>query len=260
MPTEQKIITSADESRDLTEQITELETLLQKSESLRKKQLYVSACALLSMILILTLAILNLAAYLRNYPKKELMREVFYHARPILYTPWNIRGNTPGEKRILKQTGAELEKALKAYMPQIRHAMRQSVRSLKQYTFTELRRLFSESLYTSLQIRSSRILEEHKIRSNSGTAARIRELNQHLAEKITEKIFDGLKQASVEKELFRQESFDLIRSAEMDRMKREPVKILEERLMTAFLEILQNPGAEEPRNAAAGKGTSIHHE
>lgn len=260
MPTEQKIITSADESTHLTEQIAELEKLLQKSESLRKKQFFVSACALLCMILVLTVAILNLATYLRNYPKKELMREVFHHARPLLYTSWNIRGDTPRERRILKQTSAELEKTLNAYMPRIRHAMRQSIHSLKRYSRTELRREFNRHLYTSLQIHASSLLQQKKIPSSSGTAEKIRTLNMELAQRITDKVFAALERSASDRMRIRQEINHLKNSRKMSRMKQEPSKLLEERLVTSFLETLQGSGPEATRGPRTEKEGNIHHE
>lgn len=238
MPTEQKIITSTDESGELSEQIAELERLLQKSESLRKKQFFVSSGALILMLLILGTAILNMTNYFRNYPKKLLMQEVFFQARPLLYTSWNIRGNTPRERRILKQTVNELEKALKGYMPQIRHALRQSVRSLKRYSFTELREEFRNHLYISLQRRAGTFLGEKKIRADKEQVNRIREMNGFLADAVTGKVFSELEKASGEFRNCQTEIGHLYRSGVMDRLKEEPVRLLEERFLSSAVEML----------------------
>ena len=255
MPTEQKIVTSSDESQELSEQIDELETLLQKSESLRKKQFLLSACALLSMILILTLAILNLTNFFRNYPKNLLMREVFFHSRPLLYTPWNIRGNTPQERRILKQTAAELEKTLKEYLPQIRHSMRQSVRSLKRYTHTELRSEFQKHLYTCLQIRAVKYMNENKIHPDRTALDRIRIFNTFLAESITEKVFAALQKASLDQASFLREANLLYSSGAMEDLKKEPRKILEERFLSGWIEMLQtSPDRAIPAHDTGKKG------
>lgn len=257
MPTEQKILNSSDESEVLSEQITELETLLQKSESLRKKQFFVSAGALILMLLILAAAILNLTNYFRNYPKKMLMQEVFFHARPLLYTPWNIRGNTSRERRILQHTVDELEKTLKDYMPQIRHALRQSVRSLKRYTSTELRREFRQNLYISLQLRAGTFLAEKKIHADEETLKQIREMNGILADALTREIFSGLAQAGSDSRICREEIGHLFRSGAMDRLKKEPAGILEERFLSSLMEILLD-SPDEMHQSPKGKNREVY--
>lgn len=256
MAPEQRIVTEARAQEELSSRIDELELLLQKSENIRRKQFFVSACALFAMIIILTIGILNLTNYFRNYPKRLLMREVFLHARPMLYTPWNIRANTPRERRILNQTMLEIERSLKAYMPQIRYALRQSVRSLQRHTFTSLRDEFERNLYASLQLRASRYLQEKNTVQTPAGMEKIRALNKALAHRITAGVFTNLEQALKNSSDLQKEIAFLRSSGQTALLAKEPKVILEERLLHSFLEILP----ETTVDTGSRKGKGISHE
>ena len=76
------------EAEQVAERLDALEKLMLEAEKLRRRQLLISGCTILLMLLILSLFILGIITYFRTYPKRQLMQEVRQQNRLILSNPY----------------------------------------------------------------------------------------------------------------------------------------------------------------------------
>ena len=234
-----EIIDRDEMENQVAERLAELESLMQEAEKLRHRQVLIAACTVLLMLVILFLFIAGLAAYFSSYPKDLLVQEVVKQNRLILGNPYYIGINRKYDRRLAQYFLAEMRRERQIQRPVLRHAVRSWIRSLNEFSGTELREFFQNQLYARLNLETRRITAGTDFEQDGRRRSLRRQLNAALAAEITRRLFDGHQDALREDSLlFRQETEALRRSSMYRELELEPLETVEEKMFENLLECL----------------------
>ena len=219
--------------------LAELESLMQEAEKLRRRQILTAVCTVLLMLVVLFLFIAGLAAYFRAYPKGLLVQEVVKQNRLILANPYYVGLNPKYDRRLAQYFLAEMRRERQARRPMLRHAVRSGIRSLQEFSGTELREVFQNQLYARLNLETRRITAGTDFERDARRRQLRRQLNAALAAEITRRLFDGHQDAlRQECLLFHQETEALRHSSMFRELEQEPLETVEEKMFENLLECL----------------------
>ncbi len=219
--------------------LAELETLLQETEKLRFRQQLIFGSTILLMLAALTVFIIGMIDYFRSYPKDELMREVIKQDRLFLGNPYHFGANGKNDRRLVRYFQAEMKRELKNRRPVIRQSVRSGVRSLHDFSETELRSFFQNRLYVQLTAKAEQYAADKKYPLDPRKTLLLRQLNAALAAEVTARLFGRSSSSRQENyRLFRQETDILRQSPTYRELKQEPLEMVEERMLENLLECL----------------------
>ena len=219
--------------------LAELETLLQETEKLRFRQQVIFGSTILLMLIALTVFILGMIDYFRSYPKEQLMREVIKQERLFLGNPYHFGINGNNDRRLVRYFLTEMKRELKNRRPVIRQSVRSGVRSLHDFSETELRRFFQNRLYVRLTAKAEQYAQDRKYPLDPRKTVLLRQLNAALAAEVTARLFDqSLRSRQENYRLFQQET-DILRQSSIYReLEQEPMEMVEERMLENLLECI----------------------
>ena len=230
-------ITDRNEAEEqIAERLEELEKLLQEDEKLRRRQILVSSCTVLLMLAVLTVFVIGLTAFFRNYPKRLLMQEVVDQNRLILSDPYHFGVNRKFDRKLLLHFLGETRRELQRRKPVLRQELRSAVRSLNAYAL-ELRKDFRTRLYKHLAAETRLYLKEKKWDPDARCLLQLRRMNVELATMVTAAVFGDPETAGQGAfDLFRSE-MNLLRNTDMYReLSAESLDLVEQRLLENLLE------------------------
>ena len=209
-----KINNSEEDARQLEEQIDGLRKLMLEAEQLRKRQYAVSICAVLLMLIILTIGIFNLAAFFKYYPKRLLMQEVLQRSREIFANPYMKNSSGELNRKIVPLYWKALRQALIHEMPLIKQEIRRELRSNKAYVNGELKQRVYSQLYLQISSEIQAFLERSAIKPDAAQQRKLKEFNAEIASLLTARIFIALEPSVDAQNVFMEELQAMRRSAE----------------------------------------------
>ena len=219
--------------------LTELQNLLQEAETLRRKQFLVSACTVLLMLVILTCFIFGMTAYFRTYPKRQLMQEVVEQNRLILGNPYQFGANRQYDRKLIRHFLGQLQLEIRRRKPLLRKELSIAIRSLNAFAANELRADFRKLLYTYLTAQTREYLKEKKLTPDLRQINQLKSMNLELASAVTDAVFGSRETAAREAfELFQTESLRLRLSEMYRELKKEPLDMVEQRMLENLLECI----------------------
>ena len=234
-----EIIDRDEMEEQIAARLAELETLMHEAEKLRRRQILIAVCTVLLMLVILFAFIAGLAAYFRTYPKDLLVQEVVRQNRLILGNPYYVGIDRKYDRRLAQYFLSEMRRARQVQRPVLRHAVRSGIRSLQEFSETELRELFQNQLYARLNLETRRITAGTDFEHDSRRRQLRRQLNAALAAEITRRLFDGHQEALRQDTLLFLRETEALRGSPLYReLAQEPLESVEERMFENLLECL----------------------
>ena len=236
-----EIIDPNEEAAQISERLDELEKLMQESERLRRHQSMISLGTILLMLLILTLFILGLVNYFREYPKRQLMREVIHQNRIFLSDPYRFGYNPRYDQALVRHFTREMRREIRQRRPVLRQELRTKLQAMNHYAAHELKQIFRKSLYTLLAAETKQYLAERKVVPDARQQQMLQQLNEELAAAVADRLFgdsdEAIDQAARRSfELFRTETAHLRESESYRALASEPLEMVEQRMLEDLLE------------------------
>lgn len=242
------------EAEQVAERLDALEKLMQEAEKLRRRQLLISGCTILLMLLILVLFILGIVAYFKTYPKRQLMQEVRQQNRLILSNSYQLGGIRKFDRRILRVFIAELQQEMQRKKADLRQGIRTEVRSIHEYAENGLRQRFRNLLYTCLTAETRKYLAERGIKPDSRQIRRLKQLNAELAADISRRVFAGTAPSPEQLKQLESECAQLKQTGAYRKLEGEPLLLAESRMLENLLECIIFQLNEEKGMEAASRG------
>ncbi len=224
------------EAEQVAERLDALEKLMLEAEKLRRRQLLISGCTILLMLLILSLFILGIITYFRTYPKRQLMQEVRQQNRLILSNPYQTGGFRKFDRRILRVFTAELQQEMLRKKAPLRQGIRTEIRMVNEYAGSGLRQRFQNLLYTRLTAETRKYLADRGIKPDSRQLRRLKQLNAELAAEISRMVFAEMIPSPAQLEQLNAECTRLKQTDAYRRLEGEPLSLVESRMLENLLE------------------------
>ena len=238
-----EIIDPNEEAEQISARLDDLEKLMQEAETLRRHQFLISLGTILLMLLILTLSIFGLVTYFRSYPKRQLMHEVIRQNRKILSDPYRFGYNPRHDQELVRHFTREMRREIRQRRPVLRQELRTELRAMNHYASHELKQFFQTRLYILLTAETNRYLAERKQEPDARQQRLLRQMNVELAAAVADRLFGDSERETDQAarrsfELFRTETEHLRKSESYQALTREPLEMVERRMLEDLLECL----------------------
>ncbi len=232
----QEITDSDEESKLVEERIIELENLIEEAEQLRRKQFFISTASVLLMLIILTAFIIGLASYFNNYPKRTLMLEVLRSSRYVLSNPYLLEMRNGLDREIVPLFAEEFRKNFQREVTLLRQDIRQEVKSTVSFAQNNLRQNFRTRIRGLLEENTRNYLAENSLVPDKDQQKLLDQMNDKLADKITESAFSVIVPTQEKLHAFREELEFLRSSKDYMSLSTEPRDFIESRFIENTLE------------------------
>lgn len=232
----QEITDHEEESKLVEERIIELENLIEEAEQLRRKQFFISTASLLLMLIILTAFIIGLASYFNNYPKRTLMLEVLRNSRYVLSNPYLLEMRNGLDREIVPLFAEEFRKNLQKEISLLKQEIRVEVKSTLNYAQIPLRQKFQSHIRDILEENTRDYLAKNSLTPDKDQEVLLKQMNDKLAENITESAFAVIVPTQEKLRFFREELEFLRNSKDYADLSTEPRDFIESRFIEDILE------------------------
>ena len=240
MSLDQRIIDPEEEEKEIAAKLNELENLVLEAESFRKKQFCVSAAALLLILIIMALFLVGIAAYFKNYPKKQLMSELSRNTKSMFFSS-DLRELGPKfTARFLNTLQKETRTAFNQEIPTLRRELRNELKLTIAYLNSDFKAQLEQKLKMQFEFQKEKFLERYGADLSD---EKYKELEKALDNANQTMLRHALSQftlatrISPEMLLDFQAELDMYRSMkEYSALKQEPREFIESRLLENLLE------------------------
>jgi len=232
----QEITDHEEESKLVEERIIELEALIEEAEQLRRKQFFISTASVLLMLIILTAFIIGLASYFNNYPKRTLMLEVLRNSRYVLSNPYLLEMRSGLDREIVPLFAEEFRKNFQREVTLLRQEIRMEVKSTVTFAQNNLRQNFRTRIRALLEDNTRNYLAENNLVPDKDQQTLLNQMNDKLADKITDSAFSVIMPTQEKLRAFREELEFLRGSKDYMALSTEPRDFIESRFIENTLE------------------------